>query len=76
MVLDDLRQPQLYLDPEAWSAAAEKLEREWFAPLFAAIRAGTLGQATLLTDSGKRFILTRRSARRWWRWRKPLTAYT
>lgn len=76
VVLDELRQPQLYLDPEAWSAAAEKLEREWLAPLFAAVRAGALGQATLLTDNGQRFDLTRRSARRWWRWRKPLTAYT
>lgn len=75
VVLDGLRMAQQYADESAWVAAITQLEHQWIAPLFAAVRAGTLVQATLVTDTGRHYRLTRRSARRWWRRRRPLAAH-
>ena len=76
VVLDEVRQAQWDLDRDAWAAAVDRLERDWIAPLLAVVRGGGLAQATLVTDSGKRFVLARHGARRWWRRRKPLAAHT
>jgi len=75
LVIDALRQPREYGDVEAWQRAAETIERQWVAPLFAAVRAGGVERARLLTDNGRRYVLTRKLARRWWRWRRPLSHY-
>jgi len=75
LVLDELRQPLEYNDTEGWSSAIATLEQRWIAPLFAAVREGTIERAHLLTDSGRQFLITRRLARRWWRWRRPLSNY-
>lgn len=75
IVLDGLRVTQQYADESAWAAAMMQLERQWIAPLFAAMRAGTLTHAMLITDTGRQYRITRRSARRWWRRRRPLAAY-
>ncbi len=74
-VLDDLRQPLEYGDTAAWGTALAALDRRWIAPLFAAVREGALVQATLITDTGHQFPLSRTQARRWWRWRRPLASY-
>jgi hypothetical protein len=75
IILDGLRAAQQYADESAWAAAMTQLEHQWIAPLFAAVRAGTLAQVTLIADNGRQYRLTRRSARRWWRRRRPLAAY-
>ena len=75
IVLDGLRMTQQYADEPAWAAAMTQLEHQWIAPLFAAVRAGALAQASLVTDTGRQYQLTRRSARRWWRRRRPLAAH-
>jgi hypothetical protein len=52
------------------------LERDWFAPLLAALRSGTLMQLEIhLTATACRYHVDRRSARRWWRRRRPLAMY-
>ncbi len=75
LVLDELRQPLEYNDAGEWGTAIAALEHRWFAPLFAAVREGAIGRALLLTDNGRQFLLTRKLARRWWRWRRPLSDY-
>ncbi len=75
VVLDVLRPALQYADASAWATAMTQIERQWIAPLFAAVRAGALTHATLLSDNGRQYRLTRRLARRWWRRRKPLSAY-
>lgn len=75
LVLDELRQPLEYNDADGWSSAIAALEQTWLAPLFAAVREGAIEHARLLTDSGHQYLLTRRLARRWWRWRRPLSNY-
>lgn len=75
VVLDALRPALQYADAPAWTAAIAQLEHRWIAPLVSAVREGTLAHATLVTDNGRQYRLTRRLARRWWRRRRPLAAY-
>jgi hypothetical protein len=75
VVLDTLHSPALYRDNDAWADAIRRLERDWFAPLFAALKRRHIESATLLTDTGTSFIITSRDARRWWRFRKPFSAH-
>ena len=75
VVLDSLRVTQQYADESAWATAMTQFEHQWIAPLFAAARQGALAHATLLTDNGRQYRLTRRHTRRWWRRRRPLAAY-
>jgi hypothetical protein len=56
----------------------ESLERDWLAPLLAALRSGRIGMLTL-TLAGADFLLQSETARldlrRFWRLRKPLARY-
>ena len=56
----------------------ESLERDWLAPLLAALRSGRIGMLTL-TLAGADFLLqsetVRSDLRRFWRLRKPLARY-
>lgn len=54
-------------DVGSWRGLLEVLERDWFAPLVAALRAGELASITLLTGRRAAHRCTRRSVRRWWR---------
>lgn len=74
-VIDDLRLPAQYGDFEAWGREMEGLERRWMVPLLGSLKAGTLAATALLTDTGQRFFLTPRHARRWWRRRRSLASY-
>ncbi len=52
-----------------------QLEQTWFAPLLEALRHGQLQQIDLhLTQMPRSFQLQPRTARRWWRRRRPLAA--
>lgn len=56
--------------------ANETLERDWFAPLAAALRAGHIGMLSLhLPDAGLTFETVRGDLRRFWRRPKPLESY-
>ena len=59
------------LDP-----ALEALERDWFAPLAAALRAGRIGMLSLqVPDAGFSFETVRGDLRRFWRRPKALESY-
>lgn len=69
--------PSLYLDLEPWQAALLDLERDWFAPAVAALKAGTLSTLTLTMPDergGRQITLKRRHL--WCFWRKPQTLET
>jgi len=60
------------LDP-----SSELLERDWFAPLAAALRAGRIGMLSLhVPDAGLSFETVRGDLRRFWRRPKALALYT
>ena len=57
-------------------ARDEALERDWFAPLAAALRAGRIGMLSLhVPDAGLSFETIRGDLRRFWRRPKPLERY-
>jgi len=54
----------------------EALERDWFAPLAAALRSGRMGMLSLhLPDAGLSFEIIRGDLRRFWRRPKALASY-
>jgi hypothetical protein len=56
--------------------AGEALERDWFAPLAAALRAGRIGMLSLhMPDAGLSFETVRGDLRRFWRRPKALESY-
>ena len=76
VVLDALRAAYALGDAAAQAAATLALEREWFAPVLAALRAGRIGMLTVhVPEAGLRFETVRADLRRFWRRRRPLAAY-
>jgi hypothetical protein len=76
-VLDALRAP-LALSPDTLESEVETLERDWFAPLLAALRRGRTGMVTLhVPDAAEAlsFETIRGDLRRFWRLRRPLKNY-
>ena len=77
-VLDSLAAPSQYGQAEAWREALAKLELDWFAPLLAALKQGTIGMLTLHLLGPKHALqveVTRSDLRRFWRRRQPLSAW-
>jgi len=67
-----------YGDIASWRDAVAELERDWFAPLLAALKNGPLQYLTLHglgPDHGYCATLERSSLLRFWRRRRPLHAY-
>jgi len=76
VVLDALATARALGDSEALAARAEALERDWFAPLLAALRAERIGMVTVhVPDTGRSFEVVRGDLRRFWRRPRPLTIY-
>jgi len=78
VVLDALRAPAAYGDAQAWTAALDALERDWFAPLLEALRDGRVGMITLHAPAAGRTLeaeTTRQDLRYLWRRARPLEAY-
>jgi hypothetical protein len=75
VVLDSLAAPSRYGQPDAWREALSKLELDWFAPLLAALRQGTIGMLTLHLlgpEHALQVEVVRSDLRRFWRRRQPL----
>lgn len=75
--LDALRVP-LALAPETVPAALAALERDWFAPLLAALRSGRIGMLTLHAPDGPQAVsceTIRGDLRRFWRRPRSLAHY-
>jgi hypothetical protein len=76
-VLDALRAP-LALGKDSLQAEVEALERNWFAPLLAALRAGRIGMVTLHVPDGAAGLSSetiRGDLRRFWRRAKSIEHY-
>ncbi|MGD8873727.1 MAG: phosphoglycerate mutase [Gammaproteobacteria bacterium] len=72
LVDDRLEWPMHYGDIDAWLDALQTLEANWFAPLLAALRDGTLATLEIYPCRGRVFHVSRAGLRRFW---KPLRAY-
>ena len=78
IVLDSLAAPSQYGQAYAWREALSKLELDWFAPLLASLRQGTIGMLTLHLlglEYALQVEVTRADLRRFWRRRQPLAAW-
>jgi hypothetical protein len=76
-VLDALRAPLAHAK-DTLQSEMEMLERDWFAPLLAALRAGRAGMVTLHVPDGAggaSFETIRGDLRRFWRLAKPIERY-
>jgi len=77
VVLDALLKPARQLDLEVWRSGLATLERDWFAPLAAALRDGRLQTLTLTAPGDRNTLeLEVRAAARWKFWRKPIAFET
>ncbi len=84
IVLDELGAAAAFQDAEAWMAHASRLERDWFAPLLAALRDGHIGMLTLVLpgasadDNARQGLeaeVVRGDLRRFWRRPRPLATH-
>ena len=78
VLLDTLRAPTLLMDADRYHAALAALEKNWFAPLLTALRAGRVGMITLhVPDRAEAvsFETIRGDLRRFWRLAKPIEHY-
>jgi hypothetical protein len=78
IVLDTLAMPGAYQDAEEWRSVSMQLEELWFAPIAAALRAGTLSEIALvapLATACWRFEVRRGDLFKFWRRGEPLTRY-
>ncbi|MGH8222196.1 MAG: regulator, partial [Woeseiaceae bacterium] len=79
LVLDALRAPLALSQSAGCRAGVEALERDWFAPLLGALRAGRVGMVSVhVPDGGERASVEtiRGDLRRFWRRRRALEHYT
>jgi hypothetical protein len=75
VVLDHGLESSRYRDRDAWQAFVDTLDRDWLAPLEAALRAGRLRRLTLWPAADQSFDLRKAALRRWWRGAPPLDRY-
>lgn len=78
IVLDSLAAPSQYGQADAWHEAISKLELDWFAPLLAALKQGSIGMLTLHLlglEHALQVEVTRSDLRRFWRRRQPLASW-
>ena len=78
VVLDSLAAPSRYQQADARREALATLELDWFAPLLAALRQGSIGMLTLHLlglEHALQVEVTRSDLRRFWRRRQPLAGW-
>lgn len=62
-----LRDPLIHGEPEAWLEAIQRLEEDWFSPLLDRLQAGSFDELEVRPADGRRFRISRRGLRRFWR---------
>ena len=76
-LLTALRRPLLHRDPDAWRATLGTIERDWFAPLLAALRSRHLSRLRITAPGDRACLeLDVTAASLWKFWRKPLALDT
>ncbi len=76
VVLDAAHAAALYNDAPQWNEILRALEQNWMEPLWRALKSNGIDSVSLIMDNGVEFSLNSRQARRWWRRRRPLAAYS
>lgn len=62
-----LRDPLIHGEPEVWLEAIQRLEQDWFSPLLNRLQAGAFDELEMRPGDGRRFVISRRRLRRFWR---------
>lgn len=78
VVLDALQSAATEQGVEAWRGALESMERDWFAPLLAALRSERMGMLSIHAPSPRCTLsseVVRGDLVKFWRRAQPLTAY-
>jgi len=76
MVLDGLRGVHALGGPEALARQQQDLEKNWFAPLLAALKSRRVGMLTIhAPEAGASFEALRGDLNRFWRRPRPLSTY-
>ncbi len=70
-----LRDPLIHGEPEGWLEAIQRLEQDWFSPLLARLQAGAFDELEIRPADGRRFRISRRGLRRFWRRGRPWSAW-
>jgi hypothetical protein len=65
--LEQLERPWRYGEVEAWSDGIRQLERDWFKPLLELLLQGRIGSLELYPLCARRYAITRRRLRRFWK---------
>lgn len=62
-----LRDPLVHGEPEAWLERIQRLEQDWFSSLLDQLQAGAFDELEIRPGDGRRFRISRRGLRRFWR---------
>jgi hypothetical protein len=65
--LDRLERPWRYGEVENWSEGIRQLEADWFKPLLGLLLEGRIDRLDLYPVDAKRYLITRRRLRRFWK---------
>jgi len=71
LVTDAFERPCLYGEVERWLERLQQFDQDWFTPLLEALRRGELTSLAIYPCNGKRFHITRRQLRAFWRAERP-----
>ena len=75
LVLDQGREAIEYGAVDEWHRFVDAIENNWIAPLVAGLHDKKVSSVSILLETGERFHLNGKTARRWWRRRRPLQRY-
>jgi hypothetical protein len=70
--IDDCLVPLRQNNPFTWLEAVQQFQNLWLQPLIEALQQHRCNTLTLLPADGRRYTLTRKTLRRWWKRRRPL----
>jgi hypothetical protein len=71
LLLGDLAGQLPDIPQGAWAEVMARMETAWWGPLFQAMRNGELESLYLYPLNGRRYVIDRKAARRWWRRARP-----
>lgn len=73
MTIEDCIVPLRQNDPFGWLEAVQQFQSQWLKPLLEALRQNRYQSLTLLPANGKRYYLTGKTLRRWWKRTRAFT---
>lgn len=79
VVLDSLRGKAKYRNAYGWRETLAAMEKNWFSPLYAALKQGKINQLTITAlneTSAQNFTLTRSNLWKFWLMTNPISSYS